>query len=553
MRDLTAWRYIVGGDAFLHRRTLAWMVPPLLVASLMSRDIASVADGVGWTLANVGAFIVCWLLIVIADRSVFRHKQVRAVPVVAVVLFGSVVGAVKGFSTDYFGALIGLETLAMSPTVWRSVGTAIVGAVGLAALAAVRVAIESYNQEHQLLVAQLIQNVVRESADSPAALDLFVAKAKDALKDVSPAQAVDTIVGLIDAHVRPFTHALWQGASAAPKRLTVTEVFRIALLRNPLPAWPLGVVYGASVWPLSSEMAGVVLGSVRAVIAGLTLSATLVLARRLRPLGRSALLAGMHLAVTVLAATVIQMGQYNYLFGGLEEPATGGLWLRAGVWVGSLVLIGGAVAVAVRAPAVVRQAVLHAVGPEALKALATKDYDQLFAQRVATKLHADLQGQMLAAANRIELNGNDPDVLAVELAHLDAALSALPIDDHGASDTTFVAQLDALIQRWHGFVAVTIVGAEQIALADASLQDRAVQVVSEGIVNAVRHGLAGVVAVSLTNHTLGVTVVVQDDGIGLRAGPRGLGSTFFASVSKGNWSLRDSPDGGALLTVHVTC
>lgn len=552
MLNLTRVRHIVGGETLLHRPSLIAAIPPFLLASLMSRSIASVRDGLFWTLANIAAFGVCWVLIETADRTVCREKHARPVAFVVVVVLGVVVGAAKGTFTDLFGVAFGVGVWDVTSVVWRSVGTAIVGAVSLPALSVARFVVLRYRAEHELLVAQHLHNVAEQADVSPETLSLFVTDARNALRDVPPSTAAETIITLIDTRLRPYTHELWDASQAAPKRLTVRDVLLVTLRDNPLPIGVLSVVYGVSVWPVSGEFAGVAQGTLRALIAGVTFAATLWLFSRVRPQTMRAGAGALYLAMTVFVATVIQMLQYNYLFGGLADPATAGLWVSVFSWILTLMLVGGAAMTALKAPAALREAVLTAVGPEALKAFATKDYDRLFAQKIATRLHADMQGVMLSAARRIAAHEHDPDVVAAELARLDQALATLTCDTPGESPVVLRDQLDQLVSRWDGFVAVKLDTIDDVAPTNRVLRDQIVQVVSEGIVNAIRHGFAAHITVTVEGAPNCATVTVVDDGIGPRAGSKGLGATFFASVSGGNWSLLPQTDGGSVLTVHVT-
>ena len=78
-----------------------------------------------------------------------------------------------------------------------------------------------------------------------------------------------------------------------------------------------------------------------------------------------------------------------------------------------------------------------------------------------------------------------------------------------------------------------------------------IQLIDEATSNAIRHGLAKnvfVLAKVLSDQKINLEVI--DDGIGPRAGKAGLGSTFFNSVSKGNWDLVQESTGGTKLTLQ---
>jgi len=172
---------------------------------------------------------------------------------------------------------------------------------------------------------------------------------------------------------------------------------------------------------------------------------------------------------------------------------------------------------------------------------------------VATSLHADVQGQLLAAARRIEQLGDDPAARAAELATIDRLLNGLPELSTAvpSGPMSFEARLSDLERRWQGFVAVRVECAPEALEVSSALQERAEQVLSEAVVNAARHGLATSVKADITASGSGLAVRVVDDGVGPRDGAPGLGSAYFAAASGGEWSLAAGEDGGSVLVLRV--
>jgi hypothetical protein len=560
MTDLARLRHDVGGRTLLDRRWLLLLVPTSLVTSLLTRGVDDVRSLVGWSVANIVAFAVCWGWVELFDRTPVRRRGSRPVPITVVVLFGATLGALKGAMTDLVGVTLDLGVMTLAGTVWRSAGTAVLGAVAIPAVAALQSAVERYRTEHALLVAQLLQGIAddrdpvsEEGVRRTSDLRRFAAEARAALATGPPDAAAATIRHLVDDRLRPYTHELWARSDATHRGLDVRSVLRIALRNNPLPFAAIVVPYALSVLPVSVELTGPGIGVLRAAVAGVTLLAVLALARALRPPATWPAAAGPHLVLTISAATAVQVLQWDHLLGGMPRPSTLGLWVTVAIWLAMLVLVAGAVTVALRTRAVLRAEVLRAVGPDALRAVAMRDHDRLAAQRVATSLHADLQGQLIAAARRIELLDADPSARDVELATLDRLLDELP--DLAVATTAppvpLGERLRDLQDRWRGFLDVRIDCDRDVAGMAAMLHDRAVQVVSEALVNAARHGLATTATAELRVRSPGLEVRVLDDGIGPRDGAPGLGSTFFAASSGGDWSLVARPEGGSMLQVHL--
>lgn len=542
-------RHAVGGSSLLHRRALVLMLPTTFLTSMLGRDISELSGLVGWGFANILGLLGCWLWIECIDRTLFRYKTVRPIAFGWVVMFGASVGALKGALTDLTGFAVGVGELVGIATAWRSVSNAVIGAVLIPALAAAHVAIQRYHSEYQLMVTQTLPTVGKMSPQSKAALVTFANDARETLRQVEAGQAAERIMGLIDERLRPYTHRLWAQTDTPPERLNLRSLLRITLARGPLPMVWIATVYALSVWPVSIELAGARVGTARTVIAGVVLYGTVTLARLMMPHTASMPVAGLHFGVTVGVATTLQILQWDHLFGGMPRASTVGMWVMVVVWLTLLLLFGGAVATAVRARAVVREAVMHAVGPQGLREIAIKDHDRLVAQRLASRLHADVQGQMLATARRIRAHHDAPEVVKAELSQLDQLLCGLHDALNQADPGVLSEQLAKLVSQWQGFLTVQT---DVSDVRDETHTTRIVEVVREALTNAVRHGLATTVTVTVRSNAQGVGVTVTDDGIGPRNGPCGLGSTFFAAVSLGNWSLRPGDNGGSVLYVTLT-
>jgi signal transduction histidine kinase len=552
MNDLVRLRHAVGGPSFLARGPLLLLIPTSLLTSLLSRTITDLWELVGWIVANLVAFLVCWAWVWLFDRTAFRSKAVRPVAVPVVVAFGASLGAMKGALTDLAGSFVGVGPLVAEETVWRSLGTAVLGAVVVPAVAALKVAVDRYRTAHALLVAEMLGGMrAPENAATPGVTD-FVVEARRELASVEPAEAATTILRLVDGRLRPLTHELWASVDQLPAELDLASLLRIAVLRNPLPLAGITLPYALSVWPVSVQAAGLFIGTLRSVAAGLGLLAVIVLARTVRAEHAWTPVAVLHLVVTILVATAVQVAQWDLLLGGMPMPSSPGLWITVGTWLTALILVSGAVSGALRTRAMLREQVLRVLGPEALRALALEDHDRLEAQRIATRLHSDLQGRMVATARRIEQLSGDEVAIAAEVAMLDRVLAGLGVDMRSTDQGAFAERLDALSERWRGFLDISVAVEAAAGRLTDHHADRLERVVDEAVVNAIRHGLATSVGVVIQSHDDSISVTVTDDGVGPRNGRPGLGSTFFDLVSAGAWTLTAERDGGTALRLDIS-
>jgi len=549
-------RHTVGGASFLARGPLLLLVPTSLLTSLLSRDVTDLRGFVGWSVANLLAFLACWGWVVLGDRALFPVRAVLPIPVPVVVMFGAALGALKGAATDLAGALLGLGELSGSAVLWRSAGTAVLGAVAVPAVAALAVVVGRYRTEHALLVAETLGRLRDPTVDRAQAVGArdrltgFIMDARRTVAGIDASGAAATIVSLVDERLRPLTHELWASGDAPSSELDGRALLRIAILRNPLPLAGIVVPYTLSVLPLSVQAVGPSTGALRAAAAGLGLLIVLMVARALRPEGGGHVFAVTHLVLTLLAATGVQIAQWDRFLGGMPEPSSAALWVTVATWLTVLVLISGAVVGALRDRSRVRAELLRVIGPDALRAVALESHDQLEAQRIATRLHGDLQGRMIATARRIEQHVGDIDAIERELTLLDGLLAGFAVERDGAEQGALLDRLGALAERWRGFLAVSVELDGSAALLAGEDADRVERIVEEAMVNAMRHGLATHARVVVAADRGAVTVTVIDDGIGPRDGRPGLGSKFFGLASRGQWALTAGPEGGTVLVVR---
>jgi signal transduction histidine kinase len=73
-------------------------------------------------------------------------------------------------------------------------------------------------------------------------------------------------------------------------------------------------------------------------------------------------------------------------------------------------------------------------------------------------------------------------------------------------------------------------------------------VVEEGVANAVRHGFASSVKISVVSTDSDVIISIRDDGTGPRQGTPGIGSAFFSAISN-DWVLKETGSGSKLRLV----
>jgi signal transduction histidine kinase len=167
----------------------------------------------------------------------------------------------------------------------------------------------------------------------------------------------------------------------------------------------------------------------------------------------------------------------------------------------------------------------------------------LLARETAQYLHGSLQTRLIGCSLAMEQASETGDVAALEGA-LSEARAAL---DDGPTTVPAMHSLREEVARkvdlWHGFVEFDVAIDDRIG--DSTERAAVVgRVVEEAISNAIRHGHASRVAVSVSQgENGGVSIDILDNGRGPQGGSQGMGSAYLAMVSEGRWTMEKAVSG----------
>lgn len=169
-------------------------------------------------------------------------------------------------------------------------------------------------------------------------------------------------------------------------------------------------------------------------------------------------------------------------------------------------------------------------------------------RKLGTRVHGQVQAEIVSTALRIS---TDLDADAEELlASLDARIPVILSEGRTSEWRPTLADLRTV---WELSIDLTVAVASDAAMmldAHPASAHAVMEVVREGITNAVRAGGADVVNADVSLTPTGIRVRVEDDGDGLVGqGPPGAGSRLLDEICLG-WS-RESTDGGTTLVAVV--
>ena len=172
----------------------------------------------------------------------------------------------------------------------------------------------------------------------------------------------------------------------------------------------------------------------------------------------------------------------------------------------------------------------------------------LLHRSVALAVHGPLQSALVSTAMRLSSVPCSQATVDDAKRRLVEALSAIERNSHG--DVSVDDALTDLCDLWRGVVRMSVgmsPEAQAVLAADSGLRRCVIEVCREAASNAIRHGGAGEVVITLTAIDGRIEVRVRDDGQGIDPGAiEGLGSSMLDDTCL-RWNLSDVEGGGAEL------
>lgn len=171
------------------------------------------------------------------------------------------------------------------------------------------------------------------------------------------------------------------------------------------------------------------------------------------------------------------------------------------------------------------------------------------ARETARILHGTVQTRLIACAVAMERALDIKDVYAFQEALREAHdVLAEPVRYEAADATTLGAEVERKVSLWSGLCTITVEIDPTLAERTGQSARDIGRVVEEGLSNAIRHGGASSIQVSVQANADQITVVIEDDGSGPQMGTPGLGSALLDSIAT-SWQLAPHGSGCRL---HVS-
>lgn len=499
-------------------------------------------------LALVASSMVGLFALVVNDTA-FRHKRQVPVPLWQAVAFHASVGVIFAASL-----IIGSQVLPVQPIdepLGFTIATIAIGLWFGFTMSYILEARDTYHRRRRELIDQSVRWELASIAQTEVAVALQTRLRREvgqSLSDLEPIRAdllerlnhaQMSAQGLIpDATWWDVAHRLREAAHRSVRPLS-RELWNVTQEVYPDPRWR-EVVFDTLRRPIASPIASaliIVIGYLRAGMESFGIAGGVT-----ATLSFAVLVAGALTAIRRLPAGRPRSAGFWGVFllaqlAGLAFASDSPTEILGSIIAMSISILGPSIVATLNDS---RSEVLDRLGTETarerIRQIAQATHLAGVARDTARHLHGTVQTVLVACAAAIEqaTESSDPSQLwsAIERAIevLDTVDTDMQADPHHLDVVGLVERATA---PWIGLVEVR----SHVDGCAANLRGQTAlavgRVVEECVANAVRHGDATEVAVFVRCEENTVVVIVEDDGLGLRAGAPGLGTAVLMDATHG--------------------
>ncbi|TEX50361.1 MAG: hypothetical protein B7C55_11225 [Actinomycetales bacterium mxb001] len=551
MTERTWWWRIGGPNAVT---VWSWWatLPLALLASAYGGALAGLPL-VPWIAAACAVNVLLIVPLVIVRATYLSARPRSSRPVLAVVTF-SALGALRSLLMVGIAAAMGYGDVATILWEWPLMG-AIAGAFSLSIVAVVVDSVREHRAATQRLLA--LQASLRQinEIESARLVELEAEFVRDveqrvlvALEQVrvstppSGPEAGRSLREVSEAVVRPLSHQLaaadpWTVPDQpAPRERWTRKVEDLVRLVGPVH--PLGpvLVFELTVLPFMLARFGAALTALNLVVGPSVLVGLGLLIRRVWPTLKNPWLNIVGLAAAYAASFVVAAAAVSACFMALGvEPLP--FWSAVVAY--PMLALAWSLLDAVLARRVeLEEELAESLAQEAQAAERLRTRIVAMQRRVAKILHSVVQGELVTSAVSLART-DDPAVVTAEIDRVSASIvERLHAEDSGVDSRERILDLLSL---WSAALTVDLDAGDEVWAmldTDAALREAVVDVLAEGLTNAVRHGSGPSVSVFLRSGANGIAVDVQSQGRLRPQGSAGLGMQTIASSAQ-SWSLEE--------------
>lgn len=524
----------------------------------------SVGEAAQWLVVCCVGILVYGLLLLIFDRwTPYRDRRTTPIPLPTLVIGTIVIGTAIALSLGLTAEWLGLESVQTLPL--RVAGVVLIGSWfgwGLTLLldeidrsrqARTRlierqVSVELASLQQTLLIEELRNEVqgevdarLREAQEDLARRLHELTTTSDGVTSTDTSMALRT---LAEETVRPLSTQLWSTAARQYPRIKWSRVLINTIRHEPLRPVVLAVIHVVGTALQTINRFGTTSGLLMLVMTVFAIFIVCLPANALMqryPAWHGRIFV---VAVVILEAQIVPAVLWREsLAPGSATVAWAATQVVAGVLIILLTSGFGSWRQQRRAT---ERSYLEDLDQELVSTLARSRAVAELARELSRTLHGTVQSKIVACAMVSEqaIESGNVEQLKAALEQAQRVLASSRMGEKAPIGA--VTEVRRKVALWDQLCAIDVHIDEGIDDGTGS-GERVGRVVEEGLANAIRHGGATAISVTLTSVDGGICIVIDDDGGGPPATPvPGLGSTVLDQATGGRWSLTALPRGARL-------
>ena len=553
------FRRDIGGKFVGDHRAFTFFVPIAWLLSMVGYDVTDNPElFTARMIANGIAFAICYLILFLFRRTIFRDRHQRTISLLTVIAAGITLGVSKvaitaALTSSFTGIWDSFDSLLV-----RVLAGAVTGAWYLP-LAAIVLAIQDrFRTVREIVFAERLRRHDQApglSSTDPAQVQLAV-MLNDIRQTVTEQQAqpealAESLNQILEKDIRPFSRRLWSRSGRKSNDVSAIELVRIVLSRSKY--WPtlttLAILLASA--PAVISTVGWLEGLARLAVLGSFAFAALVGLVRTQPVRAMpglVIFSSVTLAFAFINETLVfflfgQFGSFTFMF---DVVLNAGLFTVLAMLLGILRLTRDELRD-------LEKEIVEIFGEDYFSGRIDLERSRIRQRELANLIHGRLQNQILGVILALTKNPDSTSAkeLLEEIKRLELSITSKSESEGTLVNVLLSEELESLATRWLGIIQVNIspelpdsMSAEDIAVC--------VSLAEEGITNAVRHGLASSVSITLDRDHDKFILSISDDGVGPRNGPPGLGTLNLNQITGNSWSLSANPSGvGSILRAHI--
>ncbi len=493
----------------------------------------------GLVAANLLAVGVVCIAIIAIDLYLRRMGPDLKISLGVLVLAGAALGAIKGVLTWLALLSLGYQVETGFALFGRVVVSSISGLIVVPAVALFGSLRFRYTQQREALIHDKIASANGENY--PATLLRFVAEAKERIaksgSSFEPQAIVRELREIVNSDLRPLSQQIWRRESVKFPSFKLSQIAKLALRGHVysigwvVPLWAITTITStARVFGLEDSLR-------IQVVRALLLVAGILIAKRI-PVKSFAGSLIVYVSTMTLVG-FLQVGLGSLLSAERDFGDDIGFAIANLIWLFQLTMFIGMARTFLELGQKVESEYEKFLDEADLEEMKSVREIALKDRQLAQFLHGHMQTKLNAVAARIEAQPDQRN-LSDDIEQIEQVLNDALVE-FGKQQVGDIEDIIRSLERdWGGLVKFSF------AVSPAQLSQKQLEavreVMNEGVANAVRHGFASRISVTLGE---GPEITIKDDGTGPRDGVPGLGSTYFDSISK-DWELRATSAGSIL-------